>query len=132
MSKENVEIASEAFAARNRGDVAALLRLLTPDVVADASRRLFDPGVYTGHDGFVTFIGTLDEAWRDQQFRVQRMIATGEGAVALVYLTSTGRSSGLSIQARPGWVFVMRAGKIARMTLYQTWDDALEAVALRE
>ena len=132
MSQENVEVVAQAVAARNRGDMDAIVRLVSPDVVVDATRRLLDPATFTGHDGLKTFIASLEEAWSEQQTRVERWVDTGDQVVALVHLRSTGRSSEVSVDAHPSWVYEVRDGKIARMTVYQTWDEALEAVGLSE
>jgi ketosteroid isomerase-like protein len=43
---------------------------------------------------------------------------------------NTGRSTGLTMAARAAWVIQFRDGKVARMTVYQSRSEALEAAGL--
>ncbi len=51
MSHENVEIVRQGVVALNQGDLEAILSFCTADSVVDASRRLFDPAVFTPEPG---------------------------------------------------------------------------------
>jgi ketosteroid isomerase-like protein len=132
MSQENVEIVRRHLEAQARGDIAAMLKLMTEDVVIDASRRVLDPIVLEGHDGFTRFMAFLREAWADQRLEPEKFVDAGDDVVVPVRLVSTGRGSGVTVQARAAWVATLREGKIARLTVYQSLAEALEAVERRE
>ena len=132
MSQENVEIAHRVLDAQARGDIEAMLEDMTDDVVVDASRRVLDPIVLEGHDGFRRFMAFLREAWSNQHLEPEDLIDAGENVVIPVKLVSTGRSSGLTVHARAAWVATLRGDQIARLTVYQSRAEALEAVGLSE
>jgi ketosteroid isomerase-like protein len=130
MSEENVEIVRRVLEAQ--GDIDAMLKHMTDDVVVDASRRVLDPIVLEGHDGFRQFMAFLREAWANQRLEPEEFIEAGNQVVIPVKIASTGRGSGMTIQARAAWVTTFRGSKIARMTVYQSRAEALEALGLSE
>jgi ketosteroid isomerase-like protein len=132
MSQENVKVVQRNLEAQARGDIAAMLEDMTHDVVIDASRRVLDPIVLEGHDGFKKFMAFLREAWADQRLEPEGFIEAADDVVVPVRLVSTGRGSGLTVHARAAWVATFRGGKIARLTVYQSRAEALEAVGLSE
>ena len=109
-----------------------MLNDMTDDIVIDASRRVLDPIVLEGHDGFRTFIAFLREAWVNQRLELEEHIESGNNVVTPVKLVSTGRGSGVTVHARAAWVATFRGDQIARLTVYQTRAEALEAVGLSE
>ncbi len=132
MSQENVEIAKKAMAARNSGDLDALLGLMTDDVVIDASRRIIDPVTTTGHDAARGFAAMLDDVWANQRVDAEDWIDVDDAVVVPIRLTNTGRASGVPVEARSAWVVYISDGKISRLVVHQTRAEALEAVGLGE
>jgi len=132
MSQENVEVVQRVLEARARGDIDSMLKDMTDDVVIDASRRVLDPIVLKGHDGFRKFMAFLREAWANQRLEPEELIESGGDVVIPVKLVSTGRGSGATVHARAAWVATFRGDQIARLTVYQTRAEALEGVGLPE
>ena len=131
MSQERFDLIHRLNEARDRGDVDSMLEALTEDVVVDASRRVLDPFVAEGHAGFRRFIAVLDEAWVNQRLEPEEFIEAGDDVVVVpVRLVSTGRGSGVVVNARAAWAVTFRDDKIARLCVYQTRAEALEAVGL--
>src|SRR5688572_14566396 len=116
MSQENVKVVQRNLEAQARGDIAAMLEDMTDDVVIDASRRVLDPIVLEGHEGFKKFMAFLLEAWANQRLEPEAFIDAADKVVVPVRLVSTGRGSGLTVHARAAWVATFREGKIARLT----------------
>lgn len=131
MSQANVELVKRLFAAVGRGDVEAVIAGAAPDGVIDASRRILGGGVYIGHRGMREYFAMLAEAWSDVRTEPEDFIDAGESVVVPVRVVNTGRSSGLAVEARAAWVAEIRKGEVARMTVYQSRADALEAVGVR-
>jgi ketosteroid isomerase-like protein len=130
MPQQRSDLIRRALEARERGDVDTMLEPLTEDVVVDASRRVLDPFVAEGHDGFRKFISFLDEAWANQRVEPEELIEVGDELVIPIRLVNKGRGSGVVVHARAAWVVTFRDDKIARLTVYQTRAEALEAVGL--
>jgi ketosteroid isomerase-like protein len=132
MSQQRFDLIRRVNEARDRGDVDAMLEAMADDVVVDASRRVLDPFVAEGHEGFRRFIAVLDEAWANQRLEPEEMIEAGNDVVVAVRLISTGLRSGMVVTARAAWVVTFRGDKIARVCVYQTRAESLEAVGLRD
>ena len=109
--EEKADLIRRLFAARRAGDTDAALAVLGDDVVIDASRRVLDPMVLRGHDGFRMLVAALDEAWATQDPDPGELVEVG----------------GRVVVARPAWVVEIEAGRIARLTVYRSADDALAA-----
>jgi ketosteroid isomerase-like protein len=132
MSQERFEVMRRVIEAQARGDIDAMLANMTDDVVVDASRRILDPVLLEGHDGFRRFVAFLRDAWANQRLEPEEFITAGDDVVVPVRLVSTGRGSGMTVHARAAWVVTFRGDKIARLTVYQTRAEALEAAGLSE
>jgi ketosteroid isomerase-like protein len=132
MSQERFDLIRRVGEARERGDVDAMLEVMAEDVVVDASRRVLDPFVAEGHEGFRRFITVLDEAWANQRLEPEEFIEAGDDVVVPLRLVSTGRGSGVVVNARAAWVVTFRDDKIAGLCVYQTRAEALEAVGLSD
>ena len=82
MSRENVELAHQAYRAFNRRDLAALLALVDAEAVA-LPRLASVEGVYHGHEGIRRWWKQLFGAWPDYQLDVARLaLAAEEGRLA--------------------------------------------------
>ena len=60
------------------------------------------------------------------------LIDAGDKVVASVRLVGVGRQSGVETTANAAHVWTFRSGKIVRLTVFQTMEEALEAVRPRE
>ena len=60
------------------------------------------------------------------------LIDAGDKVVASVRLVGVCRQSGVETTANAAHVWTFRGGKIVRLTVFQTMEEALEAVRPRE
>jgi ketosteroid isomerase-like protein len=132
MEQANVEILRESYLALSRGDVEALVALTDPDVEWDMSRRTFDSRVYHGHAGVREAMSLMAEQWGALRIEPRDFITAGDDVVVPVRIVGVGKQSGVETTANAAHVFTLRDGKVLRLTTFQTPDEALEAVGLRE
>lgn len=118
----------EMFAMQVDADLEVLLRLFTEDFVLDASRRHLDPVTGEGHDAVRHFRAVVRDAWSRQERTIERLAAVGDHVVVGVRVEGTGRTSGVKVAARSGWVVTFRSDLIAAMTFHQSFDEALASV----
>jgi ketosteroid isomerase-like protein len=131
MAQENVETVRRGYEHFNRsGEVD--YSVLDPEIVYDLSRRTFDPLVFRGHEGVREFLTLVREQWGSRRMEPQYILDAGETVVASVRLVGVGRQSGVETTANAAHVWTFREGKIVRLTVFQTLEEALEAVELRE
>jgi ketosteroid isomerase-like protein len=75
------------------------------------------------------WIGTFEE----YRYEVERLTDLGSGmTLALVTETGRGKSSGVPVDRGYANLYTVIDGAIARITLFRTEQDALEAIGLRE
>jgi len=125
MSQENVEIIRRDYEAFDRGDFAAFLDDVDPEIVAWAHPR-GDAGRYEGKEGLIRFITDWTEAFDDFRHVPEEFRDAGERVLVRVRHEGRGKGSGIPVEARYWMVHHMREGKTYRVDLY---DDEAEALA---
>jgi ketosteroid isomerase-like protein len=134
MSEENVEIVRNAFAAYERGDMEAVLRLFDEDIViTQASDVPGIPAQQHGHRGVLEAFAVWPEQWEDFRIEILRIAAAPAGKViATVRNWGRGKQSGIEVDMEFSFVFAIRDAKITEWQLFVQEDEALEAAGLRE
>jgi ketosteroid isomerase-like protein len=133
MSQENVEVARQAYEAWNRGDLEWLLDHMTEDFEFQTGLGFPDlDAVYRGKEGWRRFAQTWQEAWEHITVRVERIEDLDDGIVVLLTFDGTGRGSGVEVSVRVGHVATVTEGRMSKLVSIAGWDEALEAVGLRE
>lgn len=59
-------------------------------------------------------------------------VAAGDRIVTPTKVKGRGRGSGIAVDAEGVTLWELKRGKVVRLTLYQTTEEALEAVGLRD
>ncbi len=136
MSEENVEIVRNAFAAFERGDIEALLRMADEDIVITQPDVPGIPAQLHGHRGVVEAFAVWPELWED--FRVEILsIAAAPGGKVIATVRNHGRGKGSGIEVEMDFIFVITI-RDAKATEWQLFvlpaqeDEALKAAGLSE
>ena len=131
MSRENVELAQQAFDAFNRRDMGAFLALMDADVEA-VSRLVAMEGGYHGHDGIRHWWQNLLDAFPD--YTLETVEARELGNLTLATLRSRGHGADSDTPfVYTVWVVVhWRDKKAVRWRVCTSESEALEAVGLSE
>ena len=135
MSQENVEIVRQLIALGEQARESGLTPhtdLVTPDAEIDLSRRVFNPEVYRGFDGWVRLNDELREVWAEWQVTPERILAVGDRVVSIETVRGRGRGSGLDIDARYASIWTLLKGRVTRVEVGLDPDEALKAVGLEE
>jgi ketosteroid isomerase-like protein len=72
------------------------------------------------------------EQWASRRMEPQELIDAGDKVVASVRLVGVGSQSGVEATANAAHMWTFREGRIVRLTVFQTMQEALEAVGLVE
>jgi ketosteroid isomerase-like protein len=129
MSEENVEVVRTAWEAFTRHDNAAIFPLYDPDVEIIPE---FPDRVYRGLDGVREFFGDWLSAWDEYGSEVEEWIDAGDNVVAVLHAWARGKQSGVPVEAHAAHVWTLREGKLWRLRIYPTKEDALKALGLSE
>jgi ketosteroid isomerase-like protein len=134
MSEENVEIVREVFAAFDRGDIEAVLRLCDEDIVITQPAEV--PGInpqQRGHQGVLEAFAIWPEQWDDFRIEVLGLTAAAtDKVIANIRTLGRGKQSGVEVDMEFSFVFTVRDEKIIEWQLFLREDQALEAAGLSE
>jgi ketosteroid isomerase-like protein len=109
-----------------------VLKKAAPEFELDFSRSVGpQPGVYGLDQARGIVMEDLAENWEALRIEANEFIEAGDHVVVPWTLHVAGRE-GIEVQARTTWVFTIRNGTIARITMYQQRAEALEAAGARD
>jgi ketosteroid isomerase-like protein len=130
-NRSNIEILKDTYAAFGRGDVAAILRDVDPNIEWDVAGPKEIPwaGSSRGHDGVTKFFATIDAEAEVQSFEPQNFIADGDKVVVLGSEKIRSKRTGRTYEANWAHVFTVVGGKIVKFREYT--DTSAIASAFR-
>jgi ketosteroid isomerase-like protein len=124
------DIVRRAHDALNRGDAEALAALCAPDFRLDMSDRVFNPNVYSGHDGIRRFLAEVHEVWETFTWEPTEVKEAGDVALALVHSVGRGRGSGLEIDRHSAMLWQIPEETLLALTFYRDPSAARKAVGI--
>ena len=124
------DIVRRAHDALNRGDAEALAALCAPDFRLDMSDRVFNPDVYSGHDGIRRFLAEVHEVWETFTWEPTEVNEAGDVALALVHSVGRGRGSGLDIDRHSAMLWQIPEETLLALTFYRDPSAARKAVGI--
>ena len=131
MSEENVEIVRRHQEAFNRGDLATMLELTSPNI--EWWDRADDPdaSVHRGYDAVMKHLAEFDDL-AELHVEPQEFIDAGDFVVVPTRQVGRGRTSGASFEEHQVNVFRVRDGKVTELREYRERGEALKVVGLAE
>jgi ketosteroid isomerase-like protein len=132
MSRENVELVRRCFDLFGRGDMEAVLEYVDPAIETIEGPEMPGSATYRGHAGLVEAYRHWASQWDDFRIEVEELIDAGSHVVAVTRHHGTGRASGATVGGLVAYVFTVCDGKLARMRIFNTKAEALEAAGLPE
>ena len=90
-------------------------------------------GTYRGRDGLTRFWTEMQEAWERFSPEMVEVFECGpDRLITLDVVRARGKGSGIDMEARGAMLWTVQNGKIVRVKMFQTKEDALQAVGLSE
>lgn len=130
MTNKNIELVQTGYALFERGDVPAILDMMTPDVrIGIVGRKEDAPflGIRQNKDGAADFFRGLHEAHEIHLFEPQRHVAVEDLVFVWGHYHWTMRKSGVSKDTQWLHVWTIRDGKCASLHAHN--DTAMLAEA---
>jgi len=134
MSKENVDVVLDQFAATNERDFPRAMTHYAEDVELVVHPDAFlQSGTFTGRDAVGEWFGDWFRTFEPgYHFEIEEARDLGE----VVFLNAShrghGRTSGAEVHGQTGYLYTVRDGKIARVELYANPAAALQATGLSD
>jgi ketosteroid isomerase-like protein len=132
MSQQDVDVVLDQFAGVNERDFARVMAGYAEDVVLVVPPDAFlNTGIFDGREAVGEWFGDWFRNFEpDYRFEIEETRDLGE----VVYLDAShhgrGRSSGVEVHDRNGYLYTVRGGKIVRVEIYDSPADALEAAGV--
>ncbi len=125
----NADVAQQTYAAFGRGDIPALLELLTDDVewILQGPSVIPWAGTRHGCDGVAEFFYLLGENLEFEQFEPREFVSQGDTVVVVGYERSLVKPTGHTFEQEWAHVFTLRDGKIAKVRFIE--ETAAQVVA---
>jgi uncharacterized protein len=130
MSQENVEIVRKVFDAMSARDRERAISYAAPDMVLDATRRVFNPTTYHGPEGLQQFTADMDEVWEEFHADPDEFLVAGDSVVVTGRMAGKGRGSGVVVERDFAGVWTVRDGRVVRWEIHPNRAAALEAAGL--
>ena len=121
-ARTNVDVVREAYEAVGRGDIPALLDLLTDDVEWTLQGPSVIPfaGTRRGREGVIEFFSLLVETVEFQEFEPREFVAQDDTVVVLGFERNLVKPTGRTFEQEWAHVYLLRDGKIAK---HQALED---------
>ena len=133
MSQENVELVRLGIEAIQRGDLALVEEFTQPDAVLIQPPEVPDAKTYEGPRAIRESMEDWPNQWEDFQMELLDVIdAGGDVVVSITRHRGRGRESGIEMDFEVFYVHRLRDGKLARLEMFFSRAQALEAAGLRE
>jgi ketosteroid isomerase-like protein len=128
-TRTNVEVVQETYEAVGRGDIPALLDLLTDDVEWTFQGPSVIPfaGTRRGREGVAEFFSLVGGNLEFEQFEPREFVAQGDTVVVLGFERSRIKLTGRTFEQEWAHVYKLRDGKVAEFLALE--DTAAHAVA---
>jgi len=131
MSQEDIELLRRGYDALQRGDIAGVIAVLDPEIVAtDHDETLDTPKEYRGHEGVLRMATENAEGFENHRYEAEEFEDAGEDRViAIVCRRGRGARSGIEIDERQWHVWDFRDGRGIRLRTFVREEAARDAAA---
>jgi len=120
----------EAYAAFNRGDIAAAVRSLDPQIEWTEPAQFPGGGTYHGQAGATTYLTQSRAGWAEVISEPERFIPAGDRIVVFVHARVRPKDSNEWQEVRLADVYTFRDGKAVSMRAFADRQEALRWVGM--
>jgi ketosteroid isomerase-like protein len=129
MAATNVELVRRGFEAMSEEGGEGMLPFVHPDFeVTTPASLAAEPDTYRGREGVRRWFDSFYEAVDEIRFEAHEYRAVGEKVVVPFTMRVRGRTTGIEAEQTAVQVWQLREGKVFRMEIFATVDEAMEAL----
>ena len=126
MSQASFQFARRLFDDFNRDGVEAALPYFDPEIEWVPPSEWLEERIYRGHDGIRRLAAAWAENFEGYALDLERVIdVTDDEMVVLVHQRGRIKGSDAGTELRVGFDWRLRAGRIIRVDVHFSWEDAL-------
>jgi ketosteroid isomerase-like protein len=131
-SAEDIELIRRSYAAWNRGDIEAIVEIVTDDVeIRPVLGDQVAANEFRGPDGMRRWSETINSAMDDFHVDVEEVIDVGgDRYLALLHFSGRGKASGAPVALDASHLHTVRNGRLVQLLGYQSWDEGRAAAGI--
>jgi uncharacterized protein len=131
--RTNTDVVQQGYEAFSRGDIPAVLDLLTDDVewIQQGPSVIPFAGTRRGREEVAESFSLLDEHLEFEQFEPREFVAQGDTVVVVGFERSVSKATGHTIEQEWAHVYTLRDGKIAKARFFEDTAAYVEALHRR-
>ena len=128
---DDVAVVRRVIDAFNRADLDGMVEAFSEDFEFDFSNSRGPlSGVYNGPGAAREFLSSFLEPWARLETETAELLELGGGRVlSVTEIRTRGQGSGVEVNATGSMIWTVREGRVSAAKMYQSKDDALEAVS---
>jgi uncharacterized protein len=130
MSQKNVELVQRSSTFYSRGEEAAAIELLHPDVEWVVAKEHPDARTLMGRAALLEYQREWQQTLPGLNITLDRVLDAGDSVLAIGAVRGTGLESGVDVEVPIALVYTFRDGLIARVEEYLDPGEAVQAVGL--
>ena len=128
MAQEDVDLVHAGFAALKRGDLDWFDDMTAPDLTIVQPPEVPDAKTYEGPGAMAAAMADWPSEWEDFQMELTEVVDLGDGVlISVTRHHGRGRESGIEMNFEVFYVHGGRDGKLARLEMYFSREQALDA-----
>jgi ketosteroid isomerase-like protein len=134
VSQDPGELVREQFAATNDRDFERAMAFYADDVVLVVNEGFLNTGTFSGKERVGEWFGDWFRAFGpDYSFEITEAEVLHPGlAYLFAVYGGSGRASGVEVSGQSAYLYRVEDGKITRVQLFPTREEAMEAASLPE
>jgi ketosteroid isomerase-like protein len=133
VSSETVEMVRKGIEAWNLHDADAWLSYAAPEIEwMPAGPAAVERAVYRGYDEVASGFEAVWETWELFQFEERQVSDLGDSVLWLGRVKMRGGASQVELEQEFAIHSLMREGKFTRVQAFLSWQEAREAVGVRD
>jgi ketosteroid isomerase-like protein len=133
MSEENVERVKRGFDAFMRGDMAAIADFIDPSFEIDDRVVPEANPSERGIDALVADAARVYEVFGEVSWEPREILDFGDRVLVRVHVSMAGKHTALPVEEDIGHLYALnQGGRVVKLDIYRTWEEAREAAGLSE
>lgn len=128
--EQAIRVLREAYAAFNRGDIAAAVAQLDPQIDWTEPAEFPGGGTYHGQDGVAAYLTQSRAAWAEVNSEPEQFVPAGNRVVVFVHARVRPKGSTEWQEVRLADVYTFRDGRAVSMRAFADRQEALRWVGM--
>jgi ketosteroid isomerase-like protein len=127
LSAENVEIVRAAWEAYENGDLSGAIAPFADEMITHRGASIVHEMTFTGPEGALDSLLEWAEQFDEFEQTVMEVVDAGDHVLCKVHQTGFGVQSGAAVEGDFWFALTLREGKVVRLEMHTTKEDALKA-----